>query len=136
MFHKLMATELLVRDLARCTAFYRDTLGLQVRESESTPNSVSFQIDNVYFFLLEAKGAAQMVSEKPFELKIGEGSRVLMAASVANVDAAYEELKAKGVYFLRPPTDQPWGLRTAYFADPEGTLWEINSPVNRSQKSG
>ncbi len=49
MFRKLMATELIVRDLATCTAFYRDTLGLQVRESESTPNSVSFQMDNVHF---------------------------------------------------------------------------------------
>ena len=47
MFRKLMATELIVRDLAACTAFYRDTLGLVVRESESTPNSVSFQMDNV-----------------------------------------------------------------------------------------
>ena len=51
MFRKLMAIELIVRDLATCTAFYRDTLGLQVRESESTSNSVSFQRDNVYFFL-------------------------------------------------------------------------------------
>ena len=50
MFHQLMATELIVRDLAACTAFYRDILGLEVRESESTSNSVSFQIDNGYFF--------------------------------------------------------------------------------------
>ena len=50
MFRKLMATELIVRDLATCTAFYRDTLGLEVRESESTPDSVSFQMDNVSFF--------------------------------------------------------------------------------------
>ena len=50
MFRNLMAVELIVRDLATCTAFYRDTLGLQVRESESTSNSVSFQIDNVSFF--------------------------------------------------------------------------------------
>lgn len=133
MFRKIMAIELIVRDLARCTAFYRDTLGLQVRESESTPNSISFQIENVYFFLLEASGAAKMIGVEAFELKNVGGSRVLMAAGVENVDAAYEELKAKGVTFFRPPTDQPWGLRTAYFADPEGNFWEINSPVKRSQ---
>jgi catechol 2,3-dioxygenase-like lactoylglutathione lyase family enzyme len=50
MFRTLMAVELIVRDLATCTAFYRDTLGLEVRESESTSSLVSFQIDNVYFF--------------------------------------------------------------------------------------
>src|SRR5579864_4729429 len=129
MIHKVMAIELLVRDLARCTAFYRDTLGLQVRESESTPDSVSFQMGNVYFFLLEFSAAAQMISEKPLELKIGEGPRVLLAAGVEDVDATYETLKAKGVTVLRPPTDQPWGLRTAHFADPEGNLWEINQSL-------
>jgi lactoylglutathione lyase len=131
MFRKLMAVELIVRDLATCTAFYRDTLELEVRESESTSNSISFQIDNVYFFLLEAEGAAQMASSEPLDLSLEGSPRVLLAAGVEDVDAAYETLSARGVRFLRPPTDQPWGLRTAYFADPEGNLWEINQPINR-----
>jgi len=67
MFHNIMAIELLVRDLARCTAFYRDTLGLVVRESESTPDSVSFQMGNEYFFLLEVSGAAHMASSETLE---------------------------------------------------------------------
>ena len=134
MFHNIMAIELLVRDLASCTAFYRDTLGLEVQESESTPDSVSFQMENVHFFLLEVSAAAHMISEEALELKIEGGPRVLLAAGVEDVDAAYEELKAKGVTFLRPPTDQPWGLRTAYFADPEGNLWEINSPSDPRQR--
>ena len=45
--------------------------------------------------------------------------RSLLAAEVDDVDATYEALKAKGVTLLRPPTDQPWALRTAHFADPE-----------------
>jgi lactoylglutathione lyase len=134
MFRKLMAVELIVRDLATCTAFYRDTLGLEVRESESTSNSVSFQIDNVYFFLLEAEGAAQMASSEPLDLSLEGSPRVLLAAGVEDVDVAYETLSAKGVRFLRPPTDQPWGLRTAYFADPEGNLIEINHPINRKPR--
>src|SRR5436305_782815 len=127
MFHRVMATVLFVRDLARCMTFYRDTLGLQVQEN--TPDSVSFHMENVYFLLLEVSAAAHMISEEVLELKIEGGPRVLLAAGVEDVDAAYEELKAKGVTFLRPPTNQPWGLRTAYFADPEGNLWEINQPL-------
>ena len=126
MFQNIMAIELLVRDLARCTAFYRDTLGLEMRESEST---AELQMGNVYFFLLEARGAAHMVSSQALDLSIEGRPRVLLAAGVADVDAAYEELIARGVTFLRPPTDQPWGLRTAYFADPEGNLWEINQSI-------
>jgi catechol 2,3-dioxygenase-like lactoylglutathione lyase family enzyme len=122
-----MATVLFVQDLDRCTAFYRDTLGLQVQESDA--DSISFQMENVYFLLLELSAAARLISDQPFELKIEGGPRGLLAAGVEDVDAAYESLKAKGVTFLRPPTDQSWGLRTAHFADPEGNLWEINQPI-------
>jgi lactoylglutathione lyase len=127
MFHRVAATVLFVRDLARCLTFYRDTLGLQV--IESTPELASFQMENVYFLLLEVSAAAHMISEEANALKIEGGPRVLLAAGVEDVDAAYETLKAKGVTLLRPPTNQPWGLRTAYFADPEGNPWEINQPI-------
>src|SRR5450432_2087853 len=118
MFHRIAATVLFVRDLARCLTFYRDTLGLQV--TESTPERASFQMENVYFLLLEVSAASHMISEEANALKIEGGPRVFLAAGVEDVDAAYEALKAKGVTLLRPPTNQPWGLRTAYFADPEG----------------
>jgi catechol 2,3-dioxygenase-like lactoylglutathione lyase family enzyme len=127
MFHRVAATVLFVRDLARCLTFYRDTLGLQV--TESTPERAAFHMENVYFLLLEVSAAAHMISEEANALKIEGGPRVLLAAGVEDVNAAYEALKAKGVTFLRPPTNQPWGLRTAYFADPEGNLWEINQSL-------
>ena len=127
MFHRIDATVLFVRDLARCLTFYRDTLGLEIQESD--PDSVSFQMENVYFLLLEVSAAARMISEGALELTIEGGPRGLLAAGVEDVDAAYEALKAKGVTFLIPPTNQPWGLRTAHFADPEGNLWEINQSI-------
>jgi lactoylglutathione lyase len=127
MFHSIAATVVFVKDMAKCKAFYRDTLGLQVTEHD--PEHVAVQMDNVYFLLLEVGAAAHMVSEQGLELKIEGGPRGLLAAGVEDIDASYEVLKARGVTFLRPPTDQPWGLRTAYFADPEGNLWEINQPV-------
>lgn len=126
MFHRIMATGLFVRDLAKCTAFYRDTLGLEVQES--TPDSASFHMENVYFFLLDVSSAVHMISEEALGLKSEGEHRMLLAAGVEDVDVAYDALKAKGVTFLRPPTNQAWGLRTAYFADPEGNLWEINQP--------
>ena len=127
MFHRVAATVLFVRDLARCLTFYRDTLGLQV--TESTPERVAVHMENLYFLLLEVSAAAHMISEEALELKIEGGPRMLLAAGVEDVDAAYEALSAKGVTFLRPPTNQPWGLRTAHFADPEGHLWEINQSL-------
>jgi lactoylglutathione lyase len=127
MIHRIDATVLFVRDLARCTTFYRDTLGLQVINSD--PNSCAFLMEDRYLLLLEVSAAADLIHSDVNALKIEGGPRVLLAAGVEDVDAAYEALVARGVTFLRPPTNQPWGLRTAHFADPEGNLWEINQSI-------
>src|SRR5215471_2447438 len=104
MIRKIVATELIVRDLTTSTAFYRDTLGLTVTESDS--DHVTFKIGDLYFFLHEAAIAAHMMSEEPLDLTPGGGSRVLLAASVDDVDAMYADLKARGVHVLRSPADQ------------------------------
>jgi lactoylglutathione lyase len=128
MIHGVVATVLFVRDLAACTAFYRDTFKLQYQESDASGATFLLE-EGLYFILLSPAGAADLLGIPVNELKIEGGPRGLLAASVADVDATYEELKAKGVTFVRPPTDQPWGLRTAHFTDPEGNLWEINQPI-------
>src|SRR5262245_30728912 len=107
MLRRIDATVLLVRDLAGCLAFYRDTLGFELREHE--PDSASFVLGDQYFLLLGASTAADLFGEGAHDLKIGGGPQVLLAAGVEDVDATYEALKAKGVTFIRPPTDQVWG---------------------------
>jgi lactoylglutathione lyase len=127
MIHRIDATVLFVRDLARCLTFYRDTLGLKVIYTDLV--SVTFQMENQYLLLLEVSAAADLIRSEARALSIEGGPRLLLAAGVEDVDAACEALVAKGVPFLRPPTNQPWGLRTAHFADPEGNLWEINQSI-------
>ena len=128
MIHKIEAMVLFVQDLARCTTFYRDTFNLPYQGSDA--QSASFLLEEgLYLILLSPEGATDLLGTQGNSLKIEGGPRGLLAASVADVDTAYEELKAKGVTFVRPPTDQPWGLRTAHFADPEGNLWEINQSI-------
>ena len=40
------------------------------------------------------------------------------------------QLMEKGVAFLGEPVDHPaWGIRSAYFRDPDGTLIEINQSL-------
>jgi len=128
MIHKIEAMVFFVQDLAKCTAFYRDTFKLPYQGSDT--NSASFLLeDGLYLILLSPEGSADLLGTQASELKAKGGQRGLLAAGVADIDAAYEELKAKGVTFVRPPTDQHWGLRTAHFADPEGNLWEINQSI-------
>jgi lactoylglutathione lyase len=127
MINGIIATVVFVRDLDRCTTFYRETFKLPYTGSDA--DSSTFLLQERYLILLSASGAADLLGSDPNELKIDGAPRVVLAAGVEDVDAAYEELKAMGVTFLRPPTDQPWGLRTAHFADPEGNLWEINHSI-------
>lgn len=127
MFRTLMAMALFVQDLDKCATFYRDVIGLEVKDRDA--HSAGFSLGGQYFLLLEVSAGADLISEKPLDLKINGGPRGFLAVGVEDVDAAYKTLTAKGVTFLRPPADQSWGLRTAYFADPEGNVWEINQPV-------
>ncbi len=128
MITKIEAQVLFVQDLTASTAFYRDTFKMNYLGSDANSSTFLLQ-EGLYFILLSPEGAADLLGMQVSDMKSGTGSRGLLAASVADVDVAYEELKAKGVTFVRPPTDQRWGLRTAHFADPEGNLWEINQPV-------
>ncbi len=130
MIHKIEAVVLFVQDLARCTAFYRDTFKLHYQGSDA--DSATFLLgEKMYLILLSPEGAADLLGAQANNLSTeGVRSRGLLAAGVADVDTAYEELKAQGVTFVRPPTDQRWGLRTAHFADPEGNLWEINQSIS------
>jgi lactoylglutathione lyase len=56
---------------------------------------------------------------------------VALILAVDDVDAAYQELTAKGIAFGTQPMDRPlWGIRTAHFRDPDGNLIEINNPLH------
>jgi catechol 2,3-dioxygenase-like lactoylglutathione lyase family enzyme len=130
MINGIRATVVFVGDLTRCTAFYRDRLKLPSVGSDA--NSSTFLLQERYLILLSISGAADLLGSDLHEVKLDGAPRVVLAAGVEDVNAAYETLKAEGVTFLRPPTDQPWGLRTAHFADPEGNLWEINQSIEPS----
>src|SRR5438128_12188960 len=68
MIHRIDATVLFVRDLARCLTFYRDTLGLQVKNND--PDSVAFQMENQYLLLLEISAAADLIRSEANALSI------------------------------------------------------------------
>jgi len=121
----ISAAVIFVQDLNKCVTFYRDTIGLEVTFNDDV--SFAFKLGKQDFVLLMLSAAAEMVTEEAiaFHKDGGSGSRVLLCVGVEDVDAAYKAFTAKGVAFIKPPISQPWGRRTAYFADPEGNLWEL-----------
>lgn len=57
--------------------------------------------------------------------------KVQLHIRVDDVDATYRELTAKGLQFSEPPTNKPWGLRTASLSDPAGHGIEFETPLAR-----
>lgn len=128
MIRKIDAAVLFVEDRVKCTVFYRDILGFQVTFEDTS--SVAFQLEDQHLVLLDKFAATEMVGEEAISFSRETNGRVLLCAGVEDVDAVYNAFQAKGVVFIKPPVSQSWGRRTAYFADPEGNLWEIWQPLH------
>jgi catechol 2,3-dioxygenase-like lactoylglutathione lyase family enzyme len=99
-----------VTDLARSTAFYRDTLGLEQISEGQWPE---FQLgENVSVYLLDPTNIGQ-------EFKGPHTSPIAMR--VADVDEARRELEGRGVVFEGDVFDS--GVcHMAHFADPDGNI--------------
>jgi predicted enzyme related to lactoylglutathione lyase len=97
-------------DPERSRAFYGEQLGLAVyREFGTGPER-----GTVYFLgggFLELSGRSDSPAATAARLWL----------QVADVAAAHEELRDKGVEIVRPPVREPWGLIEMWTADPDGT---------------
>ena len=54
---------------------------------------------------------------------------VVLEFGVEDVDAEYERLLQLNVPIVKPPTTQPWGIRSVWFRDPDGNLINFNAPA-------
>lgn len=113
---------LFVDDLSQARDFYRSTLGLDLIFEDA--DSAVFRVGATMINLLVAAAAGDLIA--PARVAGAEaGHRMLLTVRVDAIDDHYADLSARGVQFVTPPTDQPWGRRTAAFRDPAGHLWEL-----------
>jgi len=119
---------LFVADLDRAKAFYRDTLGLEIGDED--PQSVMFSLGSVMLLLIANSAGQELLGDDAIATSRPSGTTFQLVSFVEDVDALFTDLTAKGVEFVRQPVDQPWGLRTAHFKDPEGNVWELAQPVS------
>lgn len=126
---------LFVNDMGKMIRFYRDVLGFEIKEEEDTLNVYLIK-DGTLFMLYERKNFEKMTSRKYEYIKgfNGHFEIALYVDTFEEVDIEYEKAISKGATSVLEPTDEPWGQRTCYIADPEGNLIEIgsfNKPFNR-----
>ena len=122
----------IVDDPDSALGFYRDTLGLDVRND----------VANEGFRWITVGASAQpgvaivltnYLKGSPAD---GEAVAALVAKGALNgvhfrtddLDATFEKLQAAGTEIVQEPTDQPWGTRDLAVRDPSGNLVRIDQP--------
>jgi catechol 2,3-dioxygenase-like lactoylglutathione lyase family enzyme len=122
-----LATMLCVLDLERSLAYYRDLLGFAVLEREEHIALLSLDGGLLYLFLESPPTPDKPGIHLSPPAPSANGS-VILVLRVPDCRATYEELRARGVEFLTPPTEPPWGGRRCFAHDPDGFLVEVEEP--------
>jgi len=123
---RLTHVRLLVTDFPACFRFYRDVLGFEVLWGEESGRYADFKAGDAIVALYDRRLMAEAVGAAGKPVEADAQDRALLNLAVEDVDAACEQLKARGVGFVTEPEDRPdWGIRTAHFRDPDGNLIEI-----------
>lgn len=127
---KLDGFGIFVDDMAKMIRFYRDVLGFEIAEDESTSN-VFLKKDGTLFLLYGRADIEKMTRSRfSYAEKIsGHFEIALGAENYAAVDEEFRRTVAAGAVPVMEPETMPWGQRTCYIADPEGNLVEIGSFV-------
>ena len=114
-----------VSDLPRSVRFYRDGLGLPLRDDEDTESIAFFQTSGTWLALYPRDALADDVGI-PSD---GTGfSGVTLAHNVrtrSEVDELLRVAVEAGATLVKPAEDVFWGGYSGYFTDPDGHLWEV-----------
>lgn len=117
-----------VADIRRMVAFYRDVLGLEIDWNGEGPYA-EFKHEGIRLSMYARKELPQLLGQTPdFPQKLnGTFEMAINVGAPENVDRRYQEIVAKGGKPIYAPRDEPWKMRSAMIADPEGNIIEIAS---------
>ncbi len=107
MIGKLTTIVLIVKDMDRSLAFYRDAIGLTV------------EMHTPYWSSLNAGNISLGLHPESDHSKVAPGSGCTFGFEVADIQDTVENLKAKGVKMQMEPKHEDFGW-LASFADPDG----------------
>jgi lactoylglutathione lyase len=116
MFKQIDYTMVVVSDMSRSVEFYRDRLGITLKFQ--SPDWTEFQTGTT---TLALHGGGVKSTTPPAGDPTKQAGSCSIGFNVANVDKTYEELKAKGITFVMPPTQREGeGIKLAVCVDPDG----------------
>jgi catechol 2,3-dioxygenase-like lactoylglutathione lyase family enzyme len=122
----------LVQDPDLALAFYRDTLGLELRNDVAREDfrwitvGAAAQPD-VAIVLTNYLNGSPADSDELAAL-LAKGALNGVHFHTDDLDATFEKLSASGTEIVQEPTEQPWGTRDCAVRDPSGNMVRIDQP--------
>ncbi|MFF7649168.1 VOC family protein [Streptomyces sp. NPDC007983] len=124
-----------VDDHDKALAFYRDILGLEVRNDVGfegmrwvTVGSPSQPDVSIVLEPPAANPNASPADKQAMAELLAKGMLRGVLFATEDVDATFEHIRAAGGEVLQEPIDQPYGVRDCAFRDPAGNLLRFNQP--------
>ena len=121
-----------VHDPDLALAFYRDALGLELRDDVAsegfrwTTVGAASQPD-VAIVLTNYLNGSPADSDALAAL-LAKGALNGVHFHTDDLDATFDTLQASGAEIVQEPTDQPWGTRDCAVRDPSGNMVRIDQP--------
>lgn len=116
MFKQIDYTMVVVSDMDKSVGFYRDKLGIPLKFQ--SPEWTEFQTGTT---TLALHGGGVARTGPPAGDPSKQAGACSIGFNVENVDETYEQLQAKGIRFVMPPTQREGeGIRLAVAIDPDG----------------
>jgi predicted enzyme related to lactoylglutathione lyase len=124
-------TFLEVDDHDAALAFYRDALGLEIRQDVAMEGArwltVGPPAQPQYGIVLQTVGVGRSPEDaQVLKELLAKGSLGGLVMDTDDVDATFESVRATGAEVLQEPMDQPYGTRDCAFRDPAGNQVRIN----------
>ncbi len=127
----LSGVHVTVDDIDAALAFYRDTLGLTVRNEAANGGFrwitlVTDSQPEIQIVLSEPHAGRSQEDGDALAALLAKGALTMIQLRSDDLDATFDKIaSAPGVEVLQEPANQFWGVRDAAFRDPAGNMVRI-----------
>ena len=129
-----------VHDPDLALAFYRDTLGLELRNDVAQEHSrwltVGAPSQPGVAIVITNYLNGSPADDDAIAALVAKGAMNGVHFTTDDLDATFERVRASGAEIVQEPTEQFWGTRDFAVRDPSGNLVRIDQPPAAAARPG
>jgi catechol 2,3-dioxygenase-like lactoylglutathione lyase family enzyme len=132
MNHTLSTAFILVHDPDQALEFYRDSLGLELRNDVARDDfrwiTVGSSAQPGVGIVLTNYLNGSPADQDALAALLAKGALNGVHFHSDDLDASFAKLQSSGAEIVQEPTEQPWGTRDFAVRDPSGNMIRIDQP--------